>query len=90
MVKSPATKSLDPMSGGVSGSIPWNMDFDLSSPDTLLIRLSGNWKIANRLPAANEVAKQLSPGARIKKSQLRCNRAWRLGQRSHHLSAQGV
>jgi phospholipid/cholesterol/gamma-HCH transport system permease protein len=67
MVKSPATKSLDPMSGGVSGSIPWNMDFDLSSPDTLLIRLSGNWKIANRLPAATEVAKQLSPGARIKK-----------------------
>jgi phospholipid/cholesterol/gamma-HCH transport system permease protein len=67
MVKSSATKSLDLMSGGVSGAIPWKMDFDLSSPDTLLIRLAGNWKIANRLPAATEVAKQLSPGARIKK-----------------------
>jgi phospholipid/cholesterol/gamma-HCH transport system permease protein len=67
MVKAPAAKNLDPLAGSVSGSIPWKMDFDLSSPDTLLIRLSGNWKIANRLPAATEVAKQLAPGARIKK-----------------------
>ena len=66
-MKSPATKKIDPVSGSASGSPPWKMDFDLSSPDVLLIRLSGNWKITNRLPAAAEVEKQLQPGARIRK-----------------------
>jgi phospholipid/cholesterol/gamma-HCH transport system permease protein len=43
------------------------MDFDLSSPDILLIRLSGSWKIADRLPAAAEVEKQLQTNTRIRK-----------------------
>jgi phospholipid/cholesterol/gamma-HCH transport system permease protein len=66
-VKSPATKNLDPVSGSASGSLPWKMDFDLSSPDVLLIRLSGSWKIINRLPATAEIAKQLQTNAQIRK-----------------------
>jgi phospholipid/cholesterol/gamma-HCH transport system permease protein len=63
----PAAKIFDPDSDRRAGSLPWKMDFDFSTPETLLIHLSGSWKIANRLPATTEVAKQLAPGAGIKK-----------------------
>ena len=37
----------------------------ISSPDGLLVRLSGDWKIGNPLPSADEVGKKLAAGARI-------------------------
>src|SRR5512139_1182735 len=41
------------------------LSFDLPSEDTLLVRLTGDWKLANRLPAADEVMKQADAGAKI-------------------------
>ena len=54
-------------SGSTAGTLSWSMDFDFPVPDTLLIRLSGNWKITDRLPDAKEVDKQLGAGVRVKK-----------------------
>ena len=52
----PATGSMDERSG---------LSFDLPSEDTLLVRLTGDWKLANRLPAADEVMKQADAGPKI-------------------------
>ncbi|HTR44620.1 MAG TPA: ABC transporter permease [Thermodesulfovibrionales bacterium] len=43
------------------------LSFDLPSEDTLLVRLTGEWKLANRLPAADEVMKQVDAGPKIKR-----------------------
>jgi len=54
----PATGSMDERSG---------LSFDLPSEDTLLVRLTGDWKLANRLPAADEVMKQADAGPKVRR-----------------------
>jgi len=54
----PATGSMDARSG---------LSFDLLSEDTLLVRLAGDWKLGNRLPAADEVMKQADAGPKIRR-----------------------
>jgi phospholipid/cholesterol/gamma-HCH transport system permease protein len=43
------------------------LSFDLPSEDTLLVRLTGEWKLTVRLPAVDEVMKQVDAGAKIKR-----------------------
>jgi phospholipid/cholesterol/gamma-HCH transport system permease protein len=43
------------------------LSFDLPYEDTLLVRLTGEWKLANRLPAADEVMKQVDEGPKIRR-----------------------
>lgn len=45
---------------------PSEMSFSSSPDGLLLVRLTGDWKIANRLPSADEVKKQLTAGPRVK------------------------
>ena len=54
-----STKNPVSNSGITSGSLPWIMGFDLPAQDMLLISLSGDWEIANHLPDAAEVDKQM-------------------------------
>ncbi|MGD1075418.1 MAG: ABC transporter permease [Thermodesulfovibrionales bacterium] len=54
----PPTGSMDARSG---------LSFDLPSEDTLLVRLTGEWKLTVRLPAVDEVMKQVDAGAKIKR-----------------------
>jgi hypothetical protein len=44
-----------------------SLSFDLSSEDTLLVRLTGEWKLANRLPVADEVVKRVDAGPKIRR-----------------------
>ncbi len=44
-----------------------SLGFDFPSEDTLLVRLTGEWKLANRLPAADEVMKQADAGPKIRR-----------------------
>lgn len=39
---------------------PEKLEFDCSAPETLLIKLSGDWRITAGIPAADEVASQLA------------------------------
>ena len=41
--------------------------FSIPSEDTLLVRLSGNWRIGRRLPASEEVQAQLQAGADVRR-----------------------
>ncbi len=43
------------------------LSFDLPSEDTLLVRLTGQWKLANELPVADEVMKQVGAGPKIRR-----------------------
>ncbi len=52
----PANESVNERSG---------LSFDFPSEDTLLVRLTGEWRLANRLPAADEVMKQVDAGPKI-------------------------
>ncbi len=54
----PANESVNARSG---------LSFGLPSEDTLLVRLTGEWKLANRLPAADEVMKQVDAGPKIRR-----------------------
>jgi len=54
----PVSEPMDARSG---------LSFDLPSEDTLLVRLAGDWKLANRLPAADEVMKQVDAGPKIRR-----------------------
>ena len=66
-MKTSSTKNTISNSGSTAGTLSWSMGFDFPVPDTLLIRLSGDWKITDRLPDAKEVAKQIASGVRVKK-----------------------
>jgi phospholipid/cholesterol/gamma-HCH transport system permease protein len=44
-----------------------SLSFDRPSEDTLLVRLAGEWKLANRLPVADEVVKQVDAGPKIRR-----------------------
>ena len=52
----PATESMKAGSG---------LSFELPSEDTLLVRLTGEWKLSSRLPAADEVMKHVDAGPKI-------------------------
>jgi len=54
----PATESMNAGSG---------LSFELPSEDTLLVRLTGEWKLSNRLPAADEVMKHVDAGPKIRR-----------------------
>ncbi|HAM49513.1 MAG TPA: hypothetical protein DCP92_01995 [Nitrospiraceae bacterium] len=54
----PATESLNTRSG---------LSFDRPVEDTLLIRITGDWKLTNTLPGADEVMKQLEAGPKIRR-----------------------
>jgi phospholipid/cholesterol/gamma-HCH transport system permease protein len=43
------------------------LSFDRPSEDTLLVRLTGEWKLANKLPEADEVMKQVDAGPKIRR-----------------------
>jgi phospholipid/cholesterol/gamma-HCH transport system permease protein len=43
------------------------LSFELPSEDTLLVRLTGEWKLANKLPEADEVMKQWDAGPKIRR-----------------------
>jgi phospholipid/cholesterol/gamma-HCH transport system permease protein len=43
------------------------LSFELPSEGTLLVRLTGEWKLSNRLPAADEVMKQVDAGPKIRR-----------------------
>ncbi len=43
------------------------LSFDLPSEDTLLVRFTGQWKLANELPVADEVMKQVDAGPKIRR-----------------------
>jgi phospholipid/cholesterol/gamma-HCH transport system permease protein len=43
------------------------LSFDRPSEDTLLVRLTGEWKLANKLPVADEVMKQVDAGPEIRR-----------------------
>ena len=66
-MKTSSTNNAVLNSGSTVGTLPWSMGFDFPVPDTLRIRLSGDWKITDRLPDAKEVAKQIASGVRVKK-----------------------
>ena len=46
---------------------PFSLHFSRKDPDTLVIRLAGDWKRENRPPAASEVEKQLEIWPQIKR-----------------------
>lgn len=46
---------------------PLSLNLSRKEPDTLVIRLAGDWKRENRPPAASEVEKQLEMGPQIKR-----------------------
>lgn len=46
---------------------PSSLNLSRKEPDTLVIRLAGDWKRENRPPAAGEVEKQLEMGPQIKR-----------------------
>jgi phospholipid/cholesterol/gamma-HCH transport system permease protein len=52
---------------GEEGSAPKTLSVDVSSDGLLLVRLAGDWKIANRLPSADEVEKKLTAGVRVER-----------------------
>lgn len=54
----PATELMNAGSG---------LSFELPSEDTLLVRLTGEWKLSNRLPAADEVMKHVDAGPKIRR-----------------------
>ncbi len=45
--------------GGEGGSVLQHLTCELPAPDTLLIRLAGNWTISNRLPSIDEIEHRL-------------------------------
>ncbi len=44
----------------------WQMDFSLPAEDTLLVRLSGDWKLQNELPSATGVSQQFESSQAIR------------------------
>ena len=54
----PATESMEARSG---------LSFELPSEDTLLVHLTGEWKLSNKLPAADEVMKYVDAGPKIRR-----------------------
>lgn len=43
------------------------MSFSRSTDDTLLVRLSGSWRIEDKLPSATEVEQQIASGPRVRR-----------------------
>jgi phospholipid/cholesterol/gamma-HCH transport system permease protein len=43
------------------------LSFELPSEDTLLVRLTGEWKLANKLPEADEVVKKVNADPKIRR-----------------------
>ncbi len=43
------------------------MSFSRPTADTLLVRLSGSWKMQDRLPSATEVQQQIASGPRVQR-----------------------
>ena len=43
------------------------LGFELPSEDTLLVHLTGEWKLSNKLPAADEVMKYVDEGPKIRR-----------------------
>jgi phospholipid/cholesterol/gamma-HCH transport system permease protein len=49
------------------GFVPSGLNFASSPDGLLLVRLTGDWKIGNPLPSADEVGKKLTAGARVRR-----------------------
>ncbi len=54
-------------SSTATGDARWQMDFSRPAEDTLLIRLSGDWKLENGLPSATEVIPQFESSQAIRR-----------------------
>jgi phospholipid/cholesterol/gamma-HCH transport system permease protein len=56
------------MDAGTDGkSARGEINFSRPTDDTLLVRLSGSWKMQNRLPSASEVEQQIASGPRVRR-----------------------
>ena len=43
------------------------MSFSRPTADTLLVRLSGSWRMQDRLPSATEVQQEIASGPRVQR-----------------------